>query len=147
MIRRRFWAFPQNARGTSAVEFAILAGPFLLLIFGSIEFGRAMWTREALQATAIAGARCMGLVQNTCGTGSNYNSSMTTSYVQNVASTWKVVLPAAGITLNRNATCGGITNFSQISITYTFRTVVPTMLNSLSGGVPLSAVACFPNHA
>lgn len=125
----------------------MLAGPLLLLIFGSIEFGRAMWTREALQATAIAGARCMGLVQNSCGTASVYNSSMTTSYVQNIAATWKVVLPTAGITLNRNASCGGVNGFSQVSVSYTFRTAVPALISALANGVPLSAVACFPNRA
>jgi Flp pilus assembly protein TadG len=51
--------------GTTAVEFALVAPMFLMLVFGAIEFGRILWTEQALQETAIAGARCMAIAQTT----------------------------------------------------------------------------------
>jgi hypothetical protein len=50
------------------VEFALVAPVFLAPLFGTLEFGRALWTQQALQQTAIAGARCMALPQTNCAT-------------------------------------------------------------------------------
>ncbi len=49
--------------GTTAVEFALVLPMFLMLVFGGIEFGRLLWMKEALQETAIAGARCVAIAQ------------------------------------------------------------------------------------
>jgi Flp pilus assembly protein TadG len=51
----------RDERGASALEFSILAIPLLAFMFGILEFGRAMWTEEALQSTASTVARCVGL--------------------------------------------------------------------------------------
>jgi Flp pilus assembly protein TadG len=59
MIRRRARSFGRAEGGATAIEFAIVVGPLLLLMFATLEFGRMLWTREALQSAAIAGARCM----------------------------------------------------------------------------------------
>jgi len=143
-VLKRFWC---GTKGTSAVEFGIIAFPLFLMVFGILEFGRAMWIREALQQTAIAGARCMGLVQSNCGTSGTYNASMALSYVQAQAAAWSVPLSSSNVTLDNAATCGGLTGFSQVSLNYTFRSVVPVMIPSLGSGVPLSAVACFPKQS
>jgi len=140
----RFW---HRTEGSSAVEFGIVAFPLFLIVFGILEFGRAMWIREALQQTAIAGARCMGLVQSSCGTSGTYSSSMALSFVQAQAAAWSVPLASTNVTLNNAATCGGLTGFSQVTLNYTFKTVVPIMIPSLGSGVPLSAIACFPNES
>ncbi len=129
----------------TAVEFGMVSMPLLLCIFGIIEFGRLMWTREALRQTAIAGARCMGLVQNACGSAGVYSSSLATSYVEAQAASWAITLGASNVTLNANATCAGLSGFSQVSIAYTFNTVVPALIKALAGGTQLSATACFPN--
>ncbi len=68
-MSRRLIQAGASRSGASAVEFALVLFPLLLVIFGVIEFGRAMWTREALQETAIAGARCMGVLNSNCATG------------------------------------------------------------------------------
>lgn len=147
MTRRLIKRFARSRSGTTAVEFGLVCVPFLLMVFGSIEFGRAAWTREALQEAAIGGARCMGLVQNSCGTSGTYSASMTQAYVQQRAAAWAVSLSSSDITLNAAASCGGVSGFSQVSITYTFSTVVPLFLKSLSSGIPMTATACFPNHS
>jgi Flp pilus assembly protein TadG len=49
--------FHSNERGGTLVEFAIAATVFLTAIFGVIEFGRAIWTHNALTDAARRGAR------------------------------------------------------------------------------------------
>lgn len=44
-------------RGLSSVEFAIVAGVLLLLMFGVLEVGRAMFVASALDESARRGAR------------------------------------------------------------------------------------------
>ena len=46
-----------NERGSTLVEFAIGATVFLTVMFGVIEFGRALWVHNALSDAARRGAR------------------------------------------------------------------------------------------
>lgn len=60
MSRKEFW---RDQRGASAVEFTIVVVTFLILIFGAIDFGRALWEwNQATKATQY-GAR-MAIVTN-----------------------------------------------------------------------------------
>lgn len=49
--------FNESERGSSTVEFAMVAGLFLMVIFGIIEFGRLLYTHNALTDAARRGAR------------------------------------------------------------------------------------------
>jgi Flp pilus assembly protein TadG len=133
------------------VEFALVAPVFLALLFGILEFGRALWTLQALQETAIAGARCMALPQTNCAAGTpsshSYDPTMTTAYIQQVANQWGVSLTTSNITpVNTGPTNCGASGFSQVSLTFTFQSVVPILVDIASGGIPLAATACFPNN-
>lgn len=130
--------------GGAALEFGLVIGPFLLLLFGMVEFGRMLWTANALQETAIAGARCMGILNTSCAASGAYSSTNTTTYIQGVSSAWGVTLAGANISLNNAATCAGVSGFSQVTISYSFQTVIP-MITSLASD-PLTATACFPNQ-
>lgn len=44
-------------RGASLVEFSIAATVFLMVMFAVVEFGRALWTHNALADAARKGAR------------------------------------------------------------------------------------------
>jgi len=46
-----------NERGGTLVEFSIAATVFLMVLFGVVEFGRALWTHNALTDAARKGAR------------------------------------------------------------------------------------------
>jgi Flp pilus assembly protein TadG len=135
------------SRGTTSVEFAVIGIAFLLVIFGTIEFSLAAWTNEALQETAMASARGVGLVQSPCGNSGTYSASMTLSYIENAAAAQSITLSSANVAVNNSTTCAGVSGFSQVTITYTFTAVVPLFLTSLSTGIPMTAVACFPNNA
>jgi Flp pilus assembly protein TadG len=143
---RSLW---RDAGGASAVEFAAVLGPLLLLTFSVFEFGRLEWTREALQETATAGARCMGMTTTSCASGGAYSSANTQTYIEGVANSWGITLTSANIALNNNTTCASVTapnGFSTVTITYTFQSIVPNEVHALTGGTALSTTACFPNN-
>ncbi|MGI8734321.1 MAG: TadE/TadG family type IV pilus assembly protein [Pyrinomonadaceae bacterium] len=49
--------FRQDERGTTIAEFAVVAGVFFMIIFGIMEFGRLLYTHNALTDAARRGAR------------------------------------------------------------------------------------------
>jgi Flp pilus assembly protein TadG len=140
---RALW---RERSGATAIQFAIVSFAMLSLVFGIIEFGRLLWTREALQETAAAGARCMAVLSSSCASGGAVSTSLTTSYIQSLASGDAISLPSSAITLNSSATCAGVTGFSEVVITYTFNTILPVFLPQLGAGLTVSTSACFPNQ-
>ena len=153
--RSRPSALSETARigekGIAAIEFAFVAPLFLMLLFGTVEFGRLLWTREALREAALAGARCMAIAQGTvpngsCVSGGSYSSSATRSYIQAIAGQWAVTLATAEITLTKNASCGGSAGSSGVSISSGFSSAAAKLIK-LSGSVALSASACYPNSS
>ncbi|BCJ92406.1 hypothetical protein IZ6_31410 [Terrihabitans soli] len=138
--------FARDRRGASAVEFALVLLPFLVFVFGVMEFGRAMWTREALESVASAGARCMGVLHDSCALSGAYNKDRTVSYVQRRARELQVEIPVGGILLSNNTTCSNVTGFSRVALTYNFKTFVPLILPRFKNGIPLNVASCFPNQ-
>ncbi|MGI9427665.1 MAG: TadE/TadG family type IV pilus assembly protein [Bythopirellula sp.] len=59
-IRHRYFCFQSRGpdrRGVAAVEFAIVAPIFFMLVFGCIEFGRALMVQQILTNASRVGAR------------------------------------------------------------------------------------------
>jgi Flp pilus assembly pilin Flp len=50
-------ALRKGEQGTTMAEFALIAGVFFMIIFGIIEFGRLLYTHNALTDAARRGAR------------------------------------------------------------------------------------------
>ena len=134
------------AAGTAAIEFAVLSVPFLGLCMAVVEFGRACWTMEALQESAAQGARCVGVQSSPCYSGGSYSATSTTTYVQNVASGWGVSVPSADITPTQSTTCGGVSGFAQVQVSYTYSTVVGALIPSLQN-FPINVTSCFPDNS
>ncbi len=143
-IRRRLL---RDRRGATSLEFAILGTALMTMCLGILEYGRLSWTREALQAIANQGARCMGLQAASCAVAGAYDSATTVTYLSGQAATWDIALTTSSFTLTRGTTCGGVGGFSQVAISYTFQTVLPLLLTQASGGVPLVVKSCFPNQS
>jgi Flp pilus assembly protein TadG len=139
--------------GTTAVEFALVAPMFLMLVFGAIEFGRLLWTQQALQETATAAARCIAIAQGSnatsspCASGGSYSATSATTYIQTVASGWGLSIPGSDISLNTSVPSGGCQGLSQVTLTSTFNSVVPNLIELSTGGVTLTASACYPNNS
>jgi hypothetical protein len=56
-LEKPCWQCRRNRQGAAAVEFAIVAPVFFLMIFGMIEFGRALMVEQILTNAAREGAR------------------------------------------------------------------------------------------
>jgi len=146
---RRLRRLGAGERGATTVEFAMVLTPLLLMIFGVFEFGRLLWTREALQETATAAARCMALASSSCAASGVYSSANTTTYIEGLATGWGVTLTSSNMTLTSSTTCAGVTaanGFSTVTLTYTFQSVVPNLVNALRSGMTLTTTACYPNY-
>lgn len=140
--------FLRDRSGASAVEFALVAVPLLMLIFGTIEYGRLMWTRQALQETAIAGARCVGVGGIGCSAaGGEFDAATARQFVRQTAQNWFVALEDADVTISNDDDCGGVDGFATVTIRHDFLTPVPAALVGLAESTALSASACFPNQS
>lgn len=146
MIRALLRRFVRTSGGATAVEFALVVGPLLLLVFGTVEYGRMMWTTGALQSTANAGARCMGIMQLECAEAGSLSAVNAVDFIVGQGTALQIAITPADIAVEPDATCAGIGGFSQVTLSYTFTTALPMLFGSLSAGVPLSATACFPNQ-
>ena len=127
MMRNLFRSLSRNQQGTTAVEFAIIAPVFILLVFGTIGSCFALFLVGSLHFAVEDGARCASVKASICP-----DTATTIAYTQsrylgpNVSPTF---------TPNLNAACGkSVTGSVNYSMNVGFRTFV----------VPISATACYP---
>ena len=55
------------SRGATALEFALISPPLLMLLIGTMDVGRLLWTRAALQDAVVRAARCVAVTPKICG--------------------------------------------------------------------------------
>jgi Flp pilus assembly protein TadG len=124
----RFARICDDERGTSAIEFAITAPAFFLLLFGLIETGLLLWTKVGLQHGSERAARCATINQTMCGT---------VTAIQNYAAQESFALnPSPSIFTVSTPACG-----NQINADYSYQ-----FLTTYFGlpTVSIRAQACFP---
>lgn len=146
MTRQPLVRLLYDRAAAETLEFALMVAPLLMLIFGTIEFGRLLWTRQALEMAAIEGARCMGVPQPSCASGGTYSAASARTFIEGVASNWGVTLTDGDVVLSQPAASGACSGLSQVTVNYTFNTAVPGLLTMLAGGSALTGTACFPQQ-
>ncbi len=117
-------------RGNTLVEFSIAATVFLMSLFAVLEFGRALWTHNALSDAARRGARYavvhsqgeMGNVKNVVVYGDPAGG--TTPLVDNLTTT-NVEVDYDNFALDKGTVQVTITN-------YQFRFVIPIVGTTIS---------------
>lgn len=126
-MRNLLGSISRNQNGTTAVEFAIIAPVFMLLILGTIALCFALFLVGSLHYAVEDGARCASVKTTICS-----DSATTVSYTQsrylgpNVSPTF---------TPDLNAACGKSVSASvNYSMNVGFKTFV----------IPISATACYP---
>lgn len=137
---RRNKLFDSNERGATLVEFSIAVTVFLTVMFGVIEFGRALWVHNALADAARRGARYATLHKsseadkvknvvvygNEDGSGNPMVPDLTTN---------NVTVDYSGFGLNKGTVSVGITNYQfQFVIPIVGTTItMPHYITTLSG--------------
>jgi Flp pilus assembly protein TadG len=129
-----------------SVEIAIVMPLLLTMMFGILDYAWQQWTSETLQQAAAFGARCMGVLESSCESGTTYSATASQTYVQNIALERGITVPTADIVVNNATTCGTGTGFSLVTITYTYKSIVPNFRSAFAPTFTLSANACYPNQ-
>ncbi len=124
--------------GTTAVEFALLALPFLLLVTGTIDATRLVWTNFSLQFAVEAAARCVAVTPTKCGSNADVQSYASSEMTAPGAATFTYTAPATPPPTCSNGTTS--VNGSQVSGTMTFAFSVIGFPTS----IVLNAQSCRP---
>lgn len=123
---RRF-AVVRSRNGTAAIEFALMAIPLFLFIFGIIEVGRALWLQNALHYSVEEASRCAAVNTATCG-----SSNQVQSYA---AGRSGATFANSVFTYNGAAACG-----KQVTASYPMTLVIPFVTVSFT----LTSSSCYP---
>lgn len=121
----RVW---HERNGNAAVEFALLAPVFLLMLLGIVEFGRLFWTQSSLQHAVEAAARCAAINSSTCA-----SDAQTESYA--AAEVFGQSVGASAFTVSRGA-CG-----TQVKAQVKYAFTVPALFPY---NITLNAQSCYP---
>ena len=123
----RKFRFLSDTGGATALEFALCAPPFFLLVMGIVELGLLVWMQLSLQQGVEAAARCASINKITCS-----NASQIKAYA--AAQTYGVHPPNTAFTVSTPA-CG---NLVQASYAPSYLPTFPIPAQTLT------ARSCFP---
>jgi Flp pilus assembly protein TadG len=112
--------------GSVAIEFSFIAPAFFLLVLGTIEFGRAYWTWNALTYSVEEAARCASIDTVTCGSAAQ---------IQAFAANRSGAVFSSSIFKATTPTCG-----NQVSASYPMSLSIPFA----SYAITLTAQSCYP---
>jgi|SRR5579859_6093833 Flp pilus assembly protein TadG len=116
----------RDETGSLAVDFAMIATPLFLLIFGTLEIGQMLWYQNALNYSVEEAARCASIDANNCAT-----SSQITSYAAGRSGAGF----ATTVFSTSTPACG-----NRVSASYPMSLAIPFAPVS----VTLSAQSCYP---
>ena len=110
-----------NERGASAVEFALLLPVLMLVLFGTIEFGMVMYSREVLTNASREGARA-GIVQQIPKPTAGQIQAVVTNYLTGTG------INPANVTVNVIGAGGVFPNNLTVSTSYPYVFFAPGIL-------------------
>ena len=129
LIRRAGQGLADRA-GMSAVEFGLALPVFLLFVFGTIEFGRVLWSQHALGYAAEQAARY-----------ALANPSATPTEIETYAEGQIMTVEKGAVTVTvAPETFDGI-DYLTVTVAYPFEAILPLIP---LGGLSLTGVARIP---
>ena len=117
----------RDQRGTTAVEFGIIAPVFIALLVGTMGLCVALFLIGSLHFAVEDGARCASVKTTICADGPT-----------TVAYTQSRYLGPSGVTPTFTYAAAACGNSVSASITYSVNVLFKTLV------IPISATACFP---
>ena len=125
---------PDRDRGGSVAEFALLAPVFIVLLFGVVEFGLAMYAKGVLTNASREGAR-LGVVFGTPRKTEAEIIARVTEYLNKAGFT-----DTPQVTVNVTGEGGSSNSTLTVSVSYpyTFQ-VLPNFVQGLTGTLTLTA--------
>jgi Flp pilus assembly protein TadG len=116
-----------DRRGAVAVEVALLVPALIMLMFGVIEFGHALWVKNALDFSVAQAARCASINPTLCETADQIQS-----YAADQAG---IAFDKSDFTVS-NRSCG-----NQVAAHHPMQLAIPFAPLS----VTINATACYPS--
>lgn len=113
---RRFW---RCESGASALEFALIALPLVMLTFGIVEFARLLFVEQEIVYAADRAARVLYL---------NPNASQSEVSAAFDASFW--IINPANLSISYADTTVGTQSGVTMKVSYTFHFLVPLISNA-----------------
>ncbi|HWZ58228.1 MAG TPA: TadE family protein [Gemmatimonadaceae bacterium] len=138
--RGRFRFLAQSERASAMVEFAIISPLLFVLIFGIIDFGRALFLMNNLTAAVREGARLAAVQADpTTAASKTAVQNRVVAYITNFGGTTPTTLP----TVTPNMAGGQVMSVSVTLTGYPFTGITPLipLTALLSGGTGMSALA------
>ena len=123
--------------GQSLVEFALLLPLLMMLAFGTVDFGRAMYAYVSVSSAAQAGAEYASR---------NLNATQQSIElaVKNESGAFLANAPLGSLSVTKSALTGGQVTMMQVTVTYTFTPLTPFPFDV---SVPISSKATAPAYA
>jgi Flp pilus assembly protein TadG len=115
-------------RGSTAVEFALVAPLIIVMLFGIFEFGRALWTQGVLDYAVEEASRCASVNATTCGSAGAIETFA-------AGKTTPLNLPSSTFVAT-TTTCG-----NKVTASYPFTFVASGILPY---NIRLTSQSCFP---
>ena len=121
--------------GSMALEYGLLLPVLLLLMFGTMDVGRLLWTYTTLNRAVAASARCAAVNPAACGTPAEIASHA-------ASEAWGLTVTPAAFT-SQTLSCG-----AQVTANYNFSLLIPWIggnrPDSLPNTITLTVSACYP---
>jgi Flp pilus assembly protein TadG len=130
----------RDRKGAAAVEFAIVAPAFLMMIFLLLDGGRMLFSKQALNELATAAARCAALKPIGCTTVAEVQNWTVTRGNARSA----LALTTAMVTVSQATTCNGQSGMAQATIAMPFKKGAMTLLPQSVAPATLTSSSCFP---
>jgi Flp pilus assembly protein TadG len=141
-MRSRRTSLRTDRRGTAAVEFALVASVFIVLVLGELEFGRLIWILQALQVTGQQTARCVAIGSSACASAASYAVSVASAH--GVVGLTNANVQVTSVTGTGHTGCNppASNTMVQVKITLAFSSTVATLFPGLNQN--LVSTSCYP---
>ena len=120
----------RSRAGSTALEFALVALPFILMILGVAEVSRLIWTKSAMHSAVEAAARCAVVNEAECGT-------LLDVQKYSAARMLPQIVPDTNFTLDTCYNGKGKKVIASVRFNFLLRSVFPS-------NVLLTAESCYP---
>ena len=126
---------PASSSGAMTVEFALIMPAFLMLLTGTMEYCRYLWTLQTLNSVAYSTARC-ATFSSACAT-----TAAIQSYAVAQASGYGLSVTTANVTYTSNTTCRSNTGQNMVTVSTSFASPLSAFVGAM--GSTITGKACF----